>query len=51
MKGGDEKMWIEDEKGYPVDNGYMGYINGEYKLFETEDAYKEFLQEEDQGDE
>lgn len=31
------------EKGYPVDNGYMGLINGEYMLFETEEVYKEFL--------
>lgn len=31
------------EKGYPVDNGYMGLVNGEYMLFETEEAYKEFL--------
>lgn len=31
------------EKGYPVANGYMGLINGKYMLFETEEAYKEFL--------
>ena len=31
------------EKGYPVDNGYMGLVNGEYMLFETEEAYEEFL--------
>lgn len=31
------------EKGYPVDNGYMGLISGEYMLFETEEAYKEYL--------
>ena len=35
------------EKGYPVDNGYMGLINEEYMLFETEEAYKEFLFEYD----
>lgn len=31
------------EKGYPVDCGYMGLIDGRYMLFETEEAYKEFL--------
>ena len=31
------------EKGYPVDNGYMGLVNGKYMLFETEEAYKEAL--------
>lgn len=31
------------EKGYPVESGYMGLINGEYMLFETEEAYREFL--------
>ena len=23
-------------KGYTVPNGYMGYVNGKYMLFETE---------------
>lgn len=32
-----------EEKGYPVDSGYMGLIDGKYMLFETEDAYKEVL--------
>lgn len=36
-------MWVEDEKGYPVEGGYMGYINGSYEHFETEEAYKEAL--------
>ena len=31
------------EKGYLVESGYMGLVNGEYVLFETEEAYKEFL--------
>jgi len=31
------------EKGYPVACGYMGLVDGEYMLFETEEAYKEFL--------
>ena len=31
------------EKGYPVDSGYMGLVDGEYKHFPTEEEYKEFL--------
>ena len=31
------------EKGYPVESGYMGLVDGKYMLFETEEAYKEFL--------
>ena len=31
------------EKGYPIESGYMGLVNGEYMFFETEEAYKEFL--------
>ena len=32
-----------EEKGYPVDSGYMGLIDGKYMLFETEETYKEIL--------
>ena len=32
-------------KGYPVSYGYMGYVNGKYMLFETEDAYIEYLRD------
>lgn len=32
-------------KGYVVDNGYMGYVNGRYRLFATETDYKEWLEE------
>lgn len=31
------------EKGYLIESGYMGLVNGEYMLFETEEAYKEYL--------
>ena len=30
-------------KGYVVPDGYMGYANGRYQLFETEKAYYESL--------
>ena len=33
-------------KGYFVDNGYMGYVNGSYLLFADERDYREFLEEE-----
>ena len=30
-------------KGYVVPDGYMGYANGRYQLFETESAYYDYL--------
>lgn len=30
-------------KGYFVPDGYMGYVDGKYQLFETEKAYYEYL--------
>lgn len=32
-------------KGYFTYRGYMGYVNGKYMLFETEQAYLEYLEE------
>lgn len=32
-------------KGYVVDSGYMGYVNGEYVLFVDEQDYKEVVNE------
>lgn len=29
--------------GYPVDSGYIGFINGKKMLFETEGAYEEVI--------
>ena len=31
-------------KGYYTENGYKGYVNGEYILFETEEAYYEYME-------
>ncbi len=28
-------------KGYIVENGYMGYLDGQYRLFADESDYKE----------
>ncbi len=30
-------------KGYVVSAGYMGYVDGAYELFATEDEYYEYL--------
>ena len=32
-------------KGYVVDSGYMGYLNGEYVLFADEQDYREVFEE------
>ena len=32
-------------KGYDVAKGYMGYVDGVYRLFPTEDEYLEFMEE------
>ena len=30
-------------KGYTVESGYMGYVDGEYMLFASESDYEEYL--------
>ena len=32
-------------KGYHTESGYMGYVNGKYMLFASEEDYFEYLQE------
>ena len=32
-------------KGYYISTGYMGFIDGEYKLFATESEYLEIVRE------
>lgn len=32
-------------KGYNTSNGYMGYINGRYMLFVSEEEYLEYLRD------
>lgn len=34
-------------KGYYVGEGYMGYVNGAYRLFADESDYREWMQEEE----
>ena len=31
-------------KGYLVNNGYMGMIEGKYMLFASEDDYRDYLE-------
>lgn len=33
-------------KGYVVDNGYMGFVDGTYMLFADEADYREYIGEE-----
>ena len=32
-------------KGYSVKYGYMGYVDGEYRLFACEGDYMEYMEE------
>lgn len=32
-------------KGYVVNNGYMGWVAGEYMLFADENDYREYLED------
>ncbi len=32
-------------KGFSVNDGYMGYVNGVYMLFASENDYREYLQD------
>ena len=34
----------KDMKGYTVESGYMGYVNGEYMLFASETDYLDYIQ-------
>ena len=34
-------------KGYYVADGYMGYVNGDYRLFADETDYREWFEDEE----
>lgn len=36
-------------KGYYISYGYMGFINGKYRLFATEEEYIEIFREENEN--
>ena len=31
-------------KGYFTENGYMGYVNGRYVLFASEEDYRDYIE-------
>lgn len=35
-------------KGYNTNQGYMGYVNGEYRLFSCEQDYIEYMEDEEE---
>ena len=35
-------------KGYAVESGYMGYVNGEYMLFASETDYTDYMENQQQ---
>lgn len=34
----------QDMKGYTVESGYMGYVDGVYMLFASERDYRDYLE-------
>ena len=32
-------------KGYSIESGYIGYVDGEYKLFASEADYREWMED------
>lgn len=40
-----ERKGVGAMKGYTTENGYMGYVNGGYRLFASEADYREWLED------
>ena len=36
---------VSEMKGYTVENGYMGLVDGKYMLFASENDYREWLED------
>ena len=36
---------VEAMKGYTTENGYMGFVNGNYQLFASEADYREWMED------
>ncbi len=36
-------------KGYYVTYGYMGYVDGQYRLFASEEDYCDYMEEDDKA--
>ena len=41
----EERQEETDMKGYSVDFGYMGYVDGRYMLFASEGEYRSYLED------
>ena len=39
----DKEKEDQDMKGYAVESGYMGYVNGVYMLFASEMDYEDYI--------
>ena len=41
------RFWLEETfmKGFTVESGYMGFVNGSYILFASESDYREYIDE------
>ena len=41
------RFWLEETfmKGFTVESGYMGFVNGSYILFASESDYMEYISE------
>ena len=40
-----QKEGVEFMKGYTTENGYMGFVDGNYQLFASEADYKEWMED------
>ena len=39
------KKGVDDMKGYTTEHGYMGFVNGDYRLFASEADYREWMED------
>ncbi len=44
LTGIKRKEEVRIMKGYTVESGYMGYVNGEYMLFASETDYVDYVE-------
>ena len=44
-KSNSNEKGVEAMKGYTTENGYMGFVNGNYQLFASEADYREWMED------
>lgn len=44
-KSNSNEKGVETMKGYTTENGYMGFVNGNYQLFASEADYREWMED------